>query len=117
VVTGDSVPVPNPGSAAPLRTCIGCRGRAAKSELLRVVVLDGGLVPDPTGRRPGRGAYLHRSPECLQAAQRRRAFPRALRVSGPLDVGGVTDWFTAADTGHQSSTSSPGAGREPMTPR
>jgi predicted RNA-binding protein YlxR (DUF448 family) len=38
---------------------------------------------------PGRGAHLHRDPACLELAERRRAFPRALRVTGPLDPDAV----------------------------
>ena len=71
--------------AHPVRTCVGCRERAAKQDLLRVVAQGDGLVPDPEARAPGRGAYLHRSTTCLDTAVRRRAFPRALRVPGPLD--------------------------------
>ena len=74
--------------AGVVRTCIGCRQRAAKQELLRVVVRDEGtgpvVVPDPDGRAPGRGAHLHPTPACLGLAQRRRAFPRALRVDGGI---------------------------------
>jgi hypothetical protein len=29
---------------------------------------------------------LHPAPECLHRAERRSAFPRALRVTGPLDT-------------------------------
>ncbi len=77
---------PAPG---PVRTCIGCRQRAAKSELLRVVAgsdAEGrpAIRPDPDGRAPGRGAHLHPTAECLDRATRRRAFTRALRVSVPL---------------------------------
>ena len=73
---------PAPG---PVRTCIGCRRRATKNELLRVVAgsdADGQPVvrPDPNGRAPGRGAHLHPTTECLDQAVRRRAFTRALRV-------------------------------------
>ena len=43
-----------------------------------------------TGRRmPGRGAWLHPDPHCLELAERRRAFGRALRVPGLLDVTAV----------------------------
>ena len=69
----------------PVRTCVGCRQRAAKQDLLRVVAQDGVLAPDPDGRSPGRGAYLHRSTACLEAALRRRVFARALRVQAALD--------------------------------
>ena len=47
---------------------------------------DAGLTPDPRRRLPGRGAWVHPVPECLTRAERRSAFPRALRVPGPLDV-------------------------------
>ncbi|WP_083952252.1 YlxR family protein [Actinomadura rubrobrunea] len=72
--------------AAPLRTCVGCRVRTAKSELLRLVAVEGVVVPDPRGRLPGRGAHLHPDPGCLELAERRRAFPRAFRLAGPLDT-------------------------------
>jgi len=65
---------------------VGCRTRESATGLLRVVAVDGALVPDPRGRLPGRGAWLHLRPECLDRAERRSAFPRALRVPGPLDV-------------------------------
>ena len=80
-----------------VRTCVGCRQRAAKSDLLRVVAADRGVglevVPDPAGRAPGRGAHLHPVPECLDLALRRRAFPRALRVqqAGGLATTAVQD--------------------------
>jgi predicted RNA-binding protein YlxR (DUF448 family) len=59
------------------------------AELLRVVARDGALVPDPARRLPGRGANVHPTGECLDLAERRRAFPRALRVPGPLDLTAV----------------------------
>lgn len=72
--------------ATPVRTCVGCRKRANKSDLLRVVVIESACVPDHVGRLPGRGAHVHLDLQCLDLAQRRRAFPRALRVPGPLDI-------------------------------
>jgi predicted RNA-binding protein YlxR (DUF448 family) len=65
---------------------VGCRERAVKAELLRTVVIEGECVPDLRGTLPGRGAYVHPALVCLDQAVRRRAFPRALRVPGPLDV-------------------------------
>jgi uncharacterized protein len=79
-----------------VRTCIGCRERAEKIELLRVVVGDRGagreVVPDPTGRAPGRGAHLHPTTECLELALRRRAFLRALRSEPGLATTAVEDF-------------------------
>ncbi|MGK5115759.1 YlxR family protein [Geodermatophilus sp. CPCC 205506] len=66
---------------------MGCRKRAPVTDLLRVVVRSGALVPDPRRTLPGRGASLHPTPECLRAAERRRAFVRALRSSTPVEAG------------------------------
>lgn len=69
-----------------VRTCVGCRTRAPRASLLRVVAVDSTLIPDERAAMPGRGAWVHETSECLDAALRRRAFVRALRVSGPLDT-------------------------------
>jgi predicted RNA-binding protein YlxR (DUF448 family) len=71
------------------------------SDLLRlVVVVDGAgqpcVVPDPASRRPGRGASLHSDLRCLDLAERRRAFPRAFRHPGPLDVAAVRGYLESA---------------------
>ena len=58
---------------------------------------DGVLLPDPQRQLPGRGAHLHREPDCLAQAERRRAFPRALRVPGPLDASAVRAALPGSD--------------------
>ncbi|WP_082612057.1 MULTISPECIES: YlxR family protein [unclassified Nocardioides] len=73
-------------TAGPVRTCVGCRERAAKRELLRVTAGSGAdgqpaVVPDPDGTAPGRGAHLHPTPGCYDLAVRRKAFSRALRIA------------------------------------
>ncbi|MDQ4117196.1 MAG: YlxR family protein [Actinomycetota bacterium] len=65
---------------------MGCRSRELATDLLRVVAVNGRLVPDPRRRLPGRGAWLHPVQGCLDRAERRSAFTRALRVPGPLDA-------------------------------
>ncbi|MET0735280.1 MAG: YlxR family protein [Microbacterium sp.] len=70
----------------PVRTCVGCRARALRSDLLRVIAVDSALVFDERKSMPGRGAWVHETTECMDAAIRRRAFVRALRVSGQLDT-------------------------------
>ncbi|WP_230329519.1 YlxR family protein [Nocardia aurantiaca] len=79
--------------STPVRTCIGCRRRELAADLMRVVAQgtapggqDIAVIPDPRRRLPGRGAWLHPSSACLSQAVRRRAFGRALRVSGHLDI-------------------------------
>jgi uncharacterized protein len=65
--------------SAPVRTCLGCRERTEKSELLRIVARDGGIAIDHGQILPGRGAYLHPRPACLEQALKRRSLGRALR--------------------------------------
>ncbi|HZD17142.1 MAG TPA: YlxR family protein [Actinomycetota bacterium] len=68
----------------PERTCVGCRGRAGKRALLRVVRSpDGAVRVDPSGSAPGRGAYLHRDRGCVTAAFAKGALWRALRTGAP----------------------------------
>jgi predicted RNA-binding protein YlxR (DUF448 family) len=44
------------------------------------------LTPDLRRSAPGRGAHLHPTTACLDLAERRRAFGRALRVEGGVDT-------------------------------
>ncbi|MRJ76936.1 DUF448 domain-containing protein [Aeromicrobium sp. SMF47] len=78
-----------------VRTCIGCRQRADKTTLVRVVAVQESttvvVTPDLRGTLPGRGAHLHPTTRCLELATRRKAFGRALRAEGPLDLSAVTD--------------------------
>ena len=70
----------------PERTCVGCRGKAPKRALLRIVASPGGSpVVDRAGGAPGRGAYLHAG--CLDAATRNDVLARALRCR--LDAGEI----------------------------
>jgi predicted RNA-binding protein YlxR (DUF448 family) len=55
---------------------------------------------DPDRRLPGRGAYLHPSLNCLDLAERRRALPRALRLSGSLDVSELRDQMHQVQQSH-----------------
>ena len=78
----------------PERTCIGCRQKAPRSQLLRLVLTsDTVLEVDARAARPGRGAWIHPDPGCLSLAERRRAFGRALRTSAPLDAAPVRRWL------------------------
>ncbi|WP_213001498.1 YlxR family protein [Winogradskya consettensis] len=86
-------------SAGPVRTCIGCRLRAPATELLRFIAVEAGdifqLQPDPDRRLPGRGAHVHSEPACFAQAERRRAFGRALRLTGVADTGLLAEHIRA----------------------
>ncbi|MES5817422.1 YlxR family protein [Streptomyces sp. RG80] len=84
--------------ACPERTCVGCRQRAAKTDLLRAVAIKDECVPDPSGTLPGRGAYVHPALVCLDQAVRRRAFTRALRAPGALDVKALRRYVEQTDS-------------------
>jgi predicted RNA-binding protein YlxR (DUF448 family) len=59
---------------------VGCGHSAPKAELARFVLRLGVVEPDPDATQIGRGAYLHRDPECAAAAVRRRGFERSFRA-------------------------------------
>ena len=64
-----------------MRTCIACRKVDAKRGLIRLVRLSEGRVAiDPTGKQPGRGAYLCAERGCWEAALKRKAVERALKI-------------------------------------
>ena len=60
--------------------------------------MDGVVIPDPRRRLPGRGAWVHPVPECLHRAERRSAFPRVLRIPGPLNVDRVRSYLLSSAT-------------------
>lgn len=75
-----------------VRTCIGCRKKAARNQLIRLVrsvqsPAQAVVKVDLLACMPGRGAWLHPSPECWQLAIKRRAISRAL--PGAVDDGDV----------------------------
>lgn len=103
-----------PDEQEPIRTCIGCRRRDSWSVLVRVVAgkRDAGstrVVVDPRHRLPGRGAWLHPDPQCLEHAVRRRAFVRALRLEGGADVTDLTAYL-ATRSQKQNHTTRPEGG-------
>ncbi len=65
----------------PVRTCLGCRQRAPRSSLVRVVAREGRVVVDAAARLPGRGAWLHPDPGCVRTAIQRNALGRALHAT------------------------------------
>ncbi len=62
----------------PLRMCIACHEMKSKREMTRVVKsADGEIRLDPTGKAPGRGAYVCGKEDCLKKLQTKRLLNRA----------------------------------------
>ena len=90
-------------TGGPVRTCVGCRKRELAVELLRVVAASTGngeyaVIVDTARSLPGRGAWLHPVPQCVQQAIRRRAFSKALRIAGSPDTSAVVEHVSALDS-------------------
>lgn len=63
----------------PMRMCTGCREMKPKKELIRVARSPEGAVSlDPSGKKPGRGAYVCYNVECLRRALKQKQLDRAL---------------------------------------
>lgn len=65
----------------PQRTCIACRQEEGKRSLLRLVRTGEGVVLDVTGKKAGRGAYVHPQRSCWERALRTSLLQRALRMN------------------------------------
>lgn len=81
----------------PQRTCIACREVRPKRDLVRLVYGSDGLVQvDASGRKPGRGAYICRSPECWQKGVSKGKLEHALKSSiGSENRAGLIKFGTA----------------------
>jgi predicted RNA-binding protein YlxR (DUF448 family) len=96
-----------PRRVEPVRSCVVCRSSAAKHSLYRIVRSPaGGVSYDPTGKAPGRGAYLCGQAACLEAAGKRRRLQRALKAADAGEVGAAVEALRAA-----LASRPPGSGR------
>ena len=69
----------------PIRTCISCRSKRSKKELIRLIVDEQGLVVrDKSGTGKGRGAYICPGRICWDNAVKKHCFNRAFRCNIPV---------------------------------
>ncbi|OGD15049.1 DNA-binding protein [Candidatus Atribacteria bacterium RBG_19FT_COMBO_35_14] len=69
----------------PIRTCIGCKCKKPKKEMIRIIrTPDGKIEIDKTGKKSGRGAYLCGKVKCLDAAFRENSLNKSLKQDIPL---------------------------------
>ncbi len=79
----------------PMRTCIGCRFKKLKKEMIRIIrTPDGKIEIDKTGKKSGRGAYLCGNIECLEAALKGNNLAKSLKQDIPLQtLNELKKWF------------------------
>ncbi len=76
----------------PMRMCTGCGESKPKAELVRVVRSPQGEISiDVQGKKPGRGAYICKSVDCLKKARKSRRIERSLETSISEDVYGALE--------------------------
>lgn len=74
----------------PQRTCVGCRSVQPKRSLIRIVRTAEGIQVDPTGKIPGRGAYLHELRSCWETGIK-SALAHSLKITlTPDDLNRLT---------------------------
>ncbi len=71
----------------PQRMCVVCRAMKDKAELIRVVrSKEGVFALDPTGKMPGRGAYVCREGDCVSRLEKVRGLERAFKGAVPGEI-------------------------------
>lgn len=79
----------------PVRTCVSCRTRMSKQDLVRMVLDDRDrIVIDRDGKGKGRGIYICRNKECMDKLSASKAPNRLFRVDRKVSIG-----FTVSDKG------------------
>lgn len=67
------------GKHRPQRSCVACREKRDKRALTRLVLAEGRLKIDESGKLNGRGAYLCANADCWRRAARGAMLGKALR--------------------------------------
>jgi len=71
----------------PQRSCVVCRTKKDKNELLRIVRNQTNEINiDESGKMPGKGAYICDSIECLEKGIKSKALKRVLEVEVPEEI-------------------------------
>ena len=82
----------------PMRMCTGCGQMKPKRELVRIVRNSQGEISvDKNGRKPGRGAYICDSTECLKKARKSRRLEKSFGCAIPDEVYAQLEEVLSAD--------------------
>ncbi len=89
----------------PQRTCVACREVEGKRTLVRVVRMPDGTVEiDGTGKKSGRGAYVHATADCIQKVVKTGGLSRALNVPVGAEITDQLLERAALGTGDKESS-------------
>ena len=64
----------------PMRTCVVTREKWPKKELIRVVLFNGEVSVDETGKMTGKGCYLKKDMEVINTARKNKVLDRVLET-------------------------------------
>lgn len=71
----------------PLRKCAATGEMKPKKEMIRIVrSKEGEVSVDPTGKKSGRGTYVSRTKEAVEAAQKKNVLARQLSAEVPPSI-------------------------------
>ncbi len=70
----------------PERTCLVCRKKTAKSELIRIVKSGDEVVIDESGNKDGRGAYVCNDPKCIEKCIAKKLLNRSFKAQLKEDI-------------------------------
>lgn len=71
----------------PKRMCISCREMFEKKTLRRIVrTSEGEVIYDPTGKKPGKGAYICKNPDCFARISKGKTLEKTFKMEIPKEV-------------------------------
>ncbi|MBQ8177582.1 MAG: YlxR family protein [Clostridia bacterium] len=69
-----------------MRICSVCRKKSPKTELLRIVRVDGSYIVDVSGKAQGRGAYICKDKACIEKCCKKKLLNRSFKAQLGDDV-------------------------------
>lgn len=70
----------------PMRMCVVTREKLPKFELARIVVSDGKVILDDTGKINGHGCYIKKDESVIKTAQTKKIIDRVLETKVPDSI-------------------------------
>jgi len=67
----------------PMRTCVVTKEKLPKMELIRIVVNEGNIIVDETGKVNGNGCYLKKDENVVLTAKNKKILDRVLETTIP----------------------------------